>query len=404
MKKAKGKRMTYAGSGVNYDVMDALKRRGLELAGQTFSNFDKLGPRFGKMSIVKKSIGESATVYDDGTNDYVAHVVEGLGTKNMVAEVMEEKLKVVQLFLELSGKKPTSESGAVGMTIANLYSGLGQCAAAMIINDLITVGAQPIGLNMYLAARDAEWFRNIPRWEAILQGWKNACDLAGCVWGGGETPTLRGIIEKGTCELSGSGWGKIPGKNMLHGSRIQAGDKIILYESSGIHANGLTMTRDIAEILPHGFFTKLPSGRTFGKALLTPTHIYSRALNYALDAHAGIHYAINITGHGWRKLMRANEKFQYIIEKVPEPQEEFRFIMEKGPVDEREAYSNLNMGAGFAVITNPHRTNIVLDAAERAGIGASVAGVVKEAKKKSVVIMRQGKRPIVFKEKEMKIR
>jgi phosphoribosylformylglycinamidine cyclo-ligase len=399
------KTMTYAGSGVDYDVMDKLKRRGQELAMLTHGNLARMDDRFkNKVRIVPESIGESAIVYDDGSSELIADLVEGLGTKNIVAEKMEEVIKVALLMEELSGGKLTDVPGAIGVDPDNLFSGLGQCALAMIVNDLITVGAWPCGVNMYLAASDAQWFENESRWEAILQGWKRGCDLAGCAWGGGETPTLKGIVEKGTCELAGSGWGKIPDRHMLHGSRIRPGDVIILYASSGVHANGYTLAREIAEKLPQKFFTKMPSGQTYGEALLEPTLIYAKALNGALAKGADVHYAINITGHGWRKIMRANEKFRYEIFNVPELQEIFKFMMEKGPIDIREAYANLNMGAGFAVIVGALDAQMVLDAAEEDGISAWSAGLVKKDNKKSVVIHNGKREPIIFTEKEMKIR
>jgi phosphoribosylformylglycinamidine cyclo-ligase len=354
--------------------------------------------------IIPESVGESAIVYDDGTSELIAEMIEGLGTKNKVAEAMESVVSLSHLLEELSDGKLSKLAEGIGIKESGLFSGLGQCCLAMIVNDLITVGAWPCGVNMYLAARDAEWFKNEERWEAILQGWKRGCDLAGCAWGGGETPTLRDVVEKGTCELAGSGWGKIPNRNILHGSRIRDKDMIILYASSGVHANGYTLARDIAEKLPQKYFTKMPSGQTYGEALLTPTLIYSKALNNALARGADVHYAINITGHGWRKIMRANEKFSYVIENVPEPQEIFQFMIEKGPIDLYEAYGTLNMGAGFAVIVSAADATMVLEAADEEGISAWTGGLVNKADKKTVVINQGAKDPIVFNDKDMDIR
>lgn len=396
--------MTYEGSGVDYNVMDAFKRHAQKLAIETHVNLLD-----DKISVVAKSIGESATVFDNGI-DLTAFVEEGLGTKNKVAEAMEKSLRETEQALELftyidGGKK---QNGIVSLSaelmILNSYSNIAQCTAAMIINDLITVGAKPIGLNMHLAVGESKWFDNVKRWEAILLGWKNACDLAGCAWGGGETPTLKGIVEPGTCLLSGSGWGIIPNRKMLHGDQIKAGDAIIFYPSSGVHANGLTLCRQIADKLPFGFWQRMANGRTFGEALLAPTTIYARALNNAIAAGADVHYAVNITGHGWRKLMRAKEPFAYVIDNPPPVPEIFRFIMKNGPVDEREAYGNLNMGAGFAVFVENTHIKTVIDAAKADGINAFFAGVVEPDDKKSVIIRRPDKAEIVFSEEEMKIR
>ena len=68
------------------------------------------------------------------------------------------------------------------------------------------------------------------------------------MWGGGETPTLSGIIEKDTIDLGGSAFGVIkPKKRLVLGEKLTPGDSIILFESSGIHANGLSLARKIAK-------------------------------------------------------------------------------------------------------------------------------------------------------------
>lgn len=384
--------------------MDAFKRRAQELASETHRNLLDSGT----IRIVAKSIGESATVFDDQSNTFLAFVEEGLGTKNKVVETMEETIgntkNMIELACYIDGARRLHQTCYSPSLMMGFYANVAQCAAAMIINDLITVGAKPVGLNMHLAVGESKWFDNIERWEAILQGWKRACNLAGCAWGGGETPTLKGIVAPGTCLLSGSGWGIIPDRNMLHGERIRPADAIILYPSSGIHANGLTLCRQIADSLPFGFFTRMADNRSFGEALMAPTTIYAKALNNAIAAGASVHYAVNITGHGWRKLMRAEEPFCYVIDNPPPIPEIFRFIMNNGPVDEREAYGNFNMGAGFAVFVNPNDMKIVLKEAKKAGIDAFFGGVVENDSKKSVVIHRPSKEDIVFSEEEMKIR
>mgnify|MGYP001611667122 FL=1 len=58
---------------------------------------------------------------------------------------------------------------------------------------------------------------------------------------------------------------------------------------------------------------------------------------------------VNITGHGWRKLMRATQSFSYVIENIPTPQPVFDFIQKKSGNSDEEMYGNFNMGAGFAI-------------------------------------------------------
>jgi phosphoribosylformylglycinamidine cyclo-ligase len=109
------------------------------------------------------------------------------------------------------------------------------------------------------------------------------------------------------------------------------------------------MAQKIADKLSNGYLTPLDDGRTYGETLLDPTHIYVALVEECLNHGVNIHYAVNITGHGWRKLMRAKQSFAYIVEVLPTQQLIFEFIQKHGPVDDEEAYGNFNMGAGFAL-------------------------------------------------------
>jgi phosphoribosylformylglycinamidine cyclo-ligase len=186
--------------------------------------------------------------------------------------------------------------------------------------------------------------------------------------------------------LSGSAMGIIKSKDELIKCNIQAGDEIIILESSGIHANGLTLARKIAEKLPDGYLTKLSDGRSFGESLLDPTLIYVPFIRRLLEKKVDIHYAVNITGHGWRKLMRANESFAYVIEFTPRVHPVFEFIQKHGPVSTEEAYGNFNMGAGFAVIVPSSERTKVLTTARIAGFFPVMAGHVEQSTEKKVII------------------
>jgi len=221
--------------------------------------------------------------------------------------------------------------------------------------------------------------------------------MAGAGWGGGETPTLKDVIVPGTIVLSGSAMGLVkPKERLITHEKIKDGDVIVFVESSGIHANGLTMARTIAEKLPDGYLTKIDDGRTYGEALLEPTIIYVRLIESLLNAGIDIHYVVNITGHGWRKLMRAPENFAYVIEHLPRRQAIFDFIREQGPVNDREAYGNLNMGAGLALYLDPKDVQKTASVLIDGWAGAQyphietmmlMAGYIERSDKKKVVIL-----------------
>ena len=350
-------KMTYAGVGVNYEEMDPFKRLA-QLAGrETAKNISRLG-----FSEVEMSRGESAYLMDAGDH-YVAHVEEGLGTKDLVADAM----------YPLTGK--------------SYYDRIAQCTVAMIVNDMITLGALPLSVAMHLAVGASSWFSDESRGRDLIEGWKRACDLARCTWGGGETPTLKGIVHPDTVVLSGSAVGVVKPKNhLINGVNIQHGDAIVIIGSSGIHANGLTLAREIAEKLPNGYLTKLSDGRTYGEALLDPTIIYVPLIEDCSNEGVEIHYAVNITGHGWRKLMRATQPFAYIIDHIPVPHPVFSFIQEHGPVDDQEAYANLNMGAGFALYVRESDVAKLLSIAHSLGLSALRGGTIASSKIKKVII------------------
>ena len=349
------KNMTYAGTGVSYDSIDPFKVAAQKAAKETAGNINRLG-----CSEVGASRGESAYLIETETS-YLAHVEEGLGTKNLVADAM------------------------YGLTGKSYYDNIAQCTVAMIVNDMVTLGALPLSVAMHLAVGTSDWFEDKTRANDLIAGWKNACNLSRCTWAGGETPALKGIVVPETVLLSGSSMGIVQPKERVITENIQHGDAIVIIESSGIHANGLTLAREIAKKLTKGYLTKLSDGRNYGETLLDPTHIYVGLVEDCLDADIDIHYAVNITGHGWRKLMRATRPFSYIIDKLPTQLPVFDFIQERGPVEDVEAYGNLNMGAGFALYVAQNQASQVIHIALKLGFRAFVAGRIEEGDKKVVI-------------------
>lgn len=357
MTRREAKPMTYASRGVNYDVLDSLKRLAQLRARATASNLKRFG-----MREVEVSRGESAYVWEE-QDGYRAFVIEGLGTKNRVADETRK------------------------FTGRTYYDTIAQDTVAMIVNDLIVVGAEPQVVNAYFAVGSSDWFADEERSRDLVEGWAEACNLAGAVWGGGETPTLKGIIEPDTIDLSGAAVGIVkPKERLILGDKLMPGDAIFLVESSGIHANGLTLARAIASKLPEGYATPLSDGRSYGESLLVPTHIYAGLTRDLFEAGTNIHYMVNITGHGWRKLMRARRNLSYVIDKVPEPQPVFKLIQEQSYNDDTEMYGNFNMGAGFAIFMPEENVAMAQKIAmEKYGWQSSKAGYINEGPRQVVI-------------------
>ncbi|MBI3956600.1 MAG: phosphoribosylformylglycinamidine cyclo-ligase [Candidatus Kerfeldbacteria bacterium] len=305
--------------GSDFPGLKTFKRYAQSMATKTGRHVERLGFRD-----VPASRGESAHLIECD-DFYLAHVNEGLGTKNLVADAM------------------------YGFTGREWYRAIAQCTLASILNDLATCGASPLTVCMHLAADNTEWFTRVERWSDFLRGWQEACDTAQCTWGGGETPVLHGQIGSTTVVPSGSAVGIIRPKSRRIAGNIQAGDAIVFLISSGLHANGSTDARAVAANLPESYLTRLDDGRTLGEHLLTPTILYGPFIETCLDWGVEIHYAANITGGGWTKLMRPPQPFRYVIDQVPASLPVFEFLQLHGGLDNRTMFSTFNMGVGYAL-------------------------------------------------------
>ena len=349
--------LSYASSGVDYDQLDAFKRACQRAAAATTPALAPHG-----LSEPAGIRGESAYLLE-AADHYLAHVEEGLGTKNLVADAM------------------------LAQTGRSFYRNIGIDTVATIVNDLITVGALPISVAMHAAVGDAAWFADPRRSVELADGFADGCLQAGAVWGGGETPTLRGIVDASTIVLAGSAIGRIQPKSLRIQGDVRDGDAIIFLASSGVQTNGLTLCRTLASRLPQGFQTTMPDGRTYGEALLDPSVIYVKYVAALQQAGVPIHYAVHVTGHGWRKLMRLAAPFVYRVTEVREPHPVFRFIQQHGPVDTQEAYATFNMGVGFAVYVAAGDADRAVRLAKQAGYDAWIAGEVrKEGDRKAVEV------------------
>jgi phosphoribosylformylglycinamidine cyclo-ligase len=348
--------LSYEQAGVNYDLIDPLKVNAQRAAAATAAQLAAHG-----FSELKASRGESAYVVDVGPF-YLASIVECLGSKALVADEMSR----------LTGK--------------NYYDSIAQDTIAMAVNDLITVGATPLVVQAYWAAGGSEWFTDAVRARALVSGWKRACEACGAAWGGGETPALAGIVEAGRIDLAAACTGLINPKQRLSlGDRLGPGDAIVLLDSSGIHANGLSLARKLTERVPQGYLTPVMPGLSYGDALLAPTHLYAPVTEALWRAGIVPHYCANITGHGWRKLLRHAAPLSYRIHTVPAIPPVLAFIQRHAQLNDREAYSTLNMGAGFALFVAAGDAARTVEVAQRCGIGARIAGNVGAGPKELLI-------------------
>jgi len=351
--------LSYGTSGVDYGRIDPLKIAAQRAALATGARLDGHG-----FSEVSASRGESAFVVDVGPF-YLASIVECLGSKALVADAMAE------------------------LTGASAYADIAQDTIAMAVNDLITVGATPLVVQAYWAAGGSDWFDDAQRSAALVAGWQRACELCGVAWGGGETPALAGIVEHGRVDLAASCTGIVsPKPRLTLGEHLAPGDAIVLLASSGIHANGVSLARQVAERLPRGYLTPVsdsPVPIGFGEALLVPTMLYAPVTEALFRAGIRVRYAVNVTGHGWRKLMRHRADLTYRIQRLPEVPAVLKFLQREAGLDARGAYATFNMGAGFAVFVPPEDAERTVAVARKAGVESWIAGSVETGPRRVVI-------------------
>jgi phosphoribosylformylglycinamidine cyclo-ligase len=350
-----GQSSAYSSAGVDYATLDAGKRSALTEALATSELLAESGGR-----AIDESRGEPAFVFEAG-GQTLGFVLEGLGTKSIIARQLEDEL------------------GPRG------FEHVAYDAVAAIVNDLCCVGALPLVVNAYFATGSSDWYRAPDRQDALLRGWRRGCEDAGAAWGGGESPSLPGLVASADIELAGSAVGLVPGGRTILGDALVPGDEIVLVHSSGLHANGASLARKVASELSDGYATPLPSGRSFGEALLDPSIIYTRLVRGLLGADLGVHYLSHVTGHGLLKLMRPRADLGYRIVKLPPVPEVLEFLAERAGMSPAAAYSTFNMGSGYAVYCRPGSGERVLSLCAELGLGADLAGTVTEGPRRVVL-------------------
>jgi phosphoribosylformylglycinamidine cyclo-ligase len=347
---------SYADAGVDYEALDAAKRLALANALSTSSLLAARGGR-----PLDDSRGEPAFAFELEGRTF-AFVLEGLGTKSIIARhVLEQSAE-------------------------NRFADVAYDTVAAIVNDLCCVGALPLVLNAYFATGASEWYSDSERASALLEGWRRACTDAGCTWGGGESPSLPGLVHGEDIELAGAAVGVLPpGRSPILGADLAPGDEIVLVRSSGLHANGASLARMLAGRLPDGYATGLPSGASFGAALLEPSLLYAPLVAAILERGHAVSYISHITGHGLLKLMRPARPLRYVIERLPEVPEVLAFMVEQAGLDAHAAYRTFNMGAGYALYCRSGEGSEIVALATGLGYVAEVAGRVQDGPREVVL-------------------
>lgn len=238
---------------------------------------------------------------------------------------------------------------------------------AMNVNDMYVMNIEPIAFVDYIAAEGI----NKDQMIQIGKGLNEGARLANLNIVGGETATLKGMING--LDLAGTCLGVQDKSKIVSGEKIEVGDIIVGIASSGVHSNGYTLARKIAEE-NGGYSAKLPSGKSVGEALIEPTRIYSEVLDVC--SKVDVHGMCHITGGGLLNFLRISD-FGFSIDDPMEVPEILQWIADKGHLDENELYRTFNMGMGFAFIVDASSADKVVKMVK----GAKIVGKVIEEHK-----------------------
>jgi len=354
-------------SGTDSVSARSFETRAREAAAKTLAH-----SRLEEMSVtyVEESAGLSAGLWQLPGGEYEAVCGEGVGTKNALIEELVDAL---------------DGDPWPGMDPYNYYYNVAKCGVAMIVNDLITVGALPIGIIQILALFGAEWHANMERAIAVLEGWADGCIEARAHWSGGETAELN-TVKAPHMIIDGACWGLVPeGVQPTLPSLITPGDEIVLVASTGIHSNGLTGARRMCEDL--GYDYRIPGGALLVDALLKATANYVPGLEACFKAGLEIHHSVHLTGGGLSRLIRKSPLVHFMIHRAAQPQPEFTVIQGYKRASLREMYEAYNMGQGLALIVRAGHGERVAACFRALGQEAWVAGDVEYADVAQVTLL-----------------
>ncbi|MDA3629220.1 phosphoribosylformylglycinamidine cyclo-ligase [Saccharopolyspora sp. WRP15-2] len=265
---------------------------------------------------------------------------------------------------------------------------------AMVVDDLVVCGAEPLFLQDYIAVGKV-----VPdRIAELVKGISEGCVQAGCALLGGETAEHPGMMAPGEYDISATGVGVVEADAMLGGDKVRPGDVVIAMGSSGLHSNGYSLARhvllDLARMPLEGHVEEF--GRTLGEEMLEPTRIYAKDC-LALAAEAGVRTFAHVTGGGLAEnLARVIPSgLTAVLDRgswTPAPV--FRMIAQRGRVEAEEMERTFNMGIGMVAVVTAEDVDRALAVLTARHVPAWVLGeiakqpAVEDAAEEDRVILR----------------
>lgn len=326
----KGRGLTYAGAGVDID------------AGNRMVEMIKPLVRATARPGADAEIGGFGGLFDlkrlGMTDPVLVAATDGVGTK-------------VKIAIE------TGRHGTIGIDLV-----------AMSVNDLVVQGAEPLFFLDYFACSKLD-----PEVGAqVVAGIAEGCKQSGCALIGGETAEMPGIYQPGDYDLAGFAVGAVERNAVLPRNDIVAGDVMLGLASSGVHSNGFSLVRKVAEHAGLAWSDAAPfeSGKTLGEAVLTPTRLYVKSCLAAIRETGAVKALAHITGGGFPdNIPRALPKHLGVrihLARVP-ALPVFKWLAAAGDVAVPEMLRTFNCGIGMVVVVAPDAAKAVRAVFERNG-------------------------------------
>jgi phosphoribosylformylglycinamidine cyclo-ligase len=262
-------------------------------------------------------------------------------------------------------------------TQAGRFAGIGRDIVNHCVNDILVQGAEPLFFLDYYGTGEL----NPAQLAEVVEGISEACRENGAALIGGETAEMPGVYPEGVFDLVGTIVGIVDRSDVLDGSRVEAGDRLIGLASDGFHTNGYSLIRSVLLETGRYQLSDRVAGidGTLGDYLLLPHRSYLKELAMLLKQRC-VSGMAHITGGGLTdnlpRVLPAGTVARVRLGSWPIPSA-FRLVQREAQASEAEMFRTFNMGIGMVVITAPDHADEVCDHVSRCGLAAWQIGSVE---------------------------